>query len=320
MQTDIITSAQIKKLALETGFDVCGIGKAETVDETNSRRYTEWLANSYHADMDYMARNEEKRLAPTLLVDGCRSVVCVALNYYPKIKQDSNHPQFAYYAYGKDYHDVMNEMLYSLLNKLKSIDGTIEGRAFVDTAPLLERYWAKKSGIGFIGKNSMLIIPKRGSFYFLGELLINKELEYDSPIRLSCGNCTRCIDRCPTRAIVSPGVIDANRCISYQTIENKGVIDEKVAGKLVNCVYGCDICQLACPWNRYARPNSTEAFTPATPFFDLSLERMEEMTEDEYRAIFKGSAVKRAKYSGLKRNLETLKQYRNNNTGNNNVL
>lgn len=304
----MITSAQIKEYAYSLGFDACGICKAEEVEVEAQRHFEQWIANSYHADMGYMAKNEEKRLNPALLVEGARSIVCVALNYYPDVKQPEDYPQFAYYAYGKDYHDVVKAKLQKLYEYIQTIELSIEGRYFVDTAPMLERYWAAKAGLGFIGKNSLLIIPKMGSYFFLGELIINAELEYDSRLNLSCGNCTRCLDACPTKAIVLPKVVDANRCISYQTIENKGEINEEVIPLLNNRFYGCDICQQVCPWNRYSRPHKTEEFKPSSAFIGLSFERLENFTEEEYRQIFKGSAVKRAKCSGLKRNLEALKQ------------
>lgn len=304
----MITSIQIKEYAYSLGFDACGICKAEEIDVEDQGYFKQWISSSYYADMDYMAKNEEKRLNPTLLVEGARSVICVALNYYPEVKQPEEYPQFAYYAYGKDYHDVVKAQLQQLYNYIQSIEPSVSGRYFVDTAPVLERYWAAKAGVGFIGKNSLLIIPKKGSYFFLGELIINTELEYDSPLNLSCGNCTRCLEACPTKAIVRPKVIDANRCISYQTIENKGEISKDVIPALNNRLYGCDICQQVCPWNRYSRPHRTEEFKPTQDFVGLSYERLGNLTEEEYRQMFKGSAVKRAKYSGLKRNLEALKQ------------
>lgn len=304
----MITSTQIKEYARSLGFDACGICKAEPVDTDNQQYFQGWLNSSYQADMDYMARNEDKRLDPTLLVEGARSVICVALNYYPEKKQPEDHPQFAYYAYGKDYHDVVKAKLQQLFDYIRLVEPSAEGRPFVDTAPVLERYWAAKAGLGFIGKNSLLIIPKMGSFFFLGELIVNLELEYDTPLNLSCGRCTRCLDACPTKAIVQAKVVDANKCISYQTIENKGAISASVIPYLSNRFYGCDICQQVCPWNRYSRPHGTKKFDPSQAFPDLSYDKLDNLTEEEYRRIFKGSAVKRAKFNGLKRNLEALKQ------------
>lgn len=304
----MISSRQIKDYAYSLGFDACGICKAEPVDIEQQKHFKEWIDNSFHADMDYMARNTDKRSDPTLLVEGSQSVICLALNYYPEIKQPEEQPQFAYYAYGKDYHDIVKVKLQQLYDYIKSLNPLLEGRAFVDTAPVLERYWAAKAGLGFIGKNSLLIIPKKGSYFFLGELIVNLELEYDTPLSLSCGNCTRCIDACPTKAIVEPKVVNAKRCISYQTIENKGEIDDQIVPMLNNRFYGCDICQQVCPWNRYAKPHKVEEFKPSQSFLSLSYERLENLTVEEYQRIFKGSAVKRAKYAGLKRNLDALKQ------------
>lgn len=298
---------QIKDFAHSLGFDACGICKAESITDAEKQYAKAWLNNGYQADMHYMENHFDKRCDPTLLVEGAKSVICVALNYYPEQKQAETHPQFAYYAYGKDYHDVMKDKLNKLFDYIKSLIPNIEGRAFCDTAPVLERYWAAKAGIGFIGKNSLLIIPKKGSYFFLGELIVDVELEYDTPLSLSCGNCTRCLDACPTKAIVEPKVINANRCISYQTIENKGEIGETIIPDLNNRFYGCDICQQVCPYNRYARPNKTPEFAPSEAFLSLSLERLESLSIEEYQHVFKGSAVKRAKYSGLMRNLKALK-------------
>lgn len=303
----MITSRQIKDYASSLGFDACGICKARFVGEEESRHVQRWIDNAYHADMEYMARNTDKRCDPTLLVENARSVVCVAMNYYPDKKQPEINPQFAYYAYGKDYHGVVKDKLQQLFSYIKELCPETGGRCFVDTAPVLERYWAAKAGLGFIGKNSLLIIPKKGSYFFLGELIIDIELEYDSPLSLSCGSCTRCMDACPTRAIVSPKEVDSSKCISYQTIENKREIDEAVKPNLNNCIYGCDICQQVCPWNRYAKPHNTPAFNPNESFMDLSFQRLEELTVEEYQQIFKGSAVKRAKFTGLMRNLDALK-------------
>ncbi len=301
-------SRKIKDYAYSLGFDACGICKAEPIEVEVQQHFKDWISHSYHADMDYMARNTEKRCDPTLLVEGSRSVISVALNYYPETKQLQENPQFAYYAYGKDYHDVVKNKLQRLLDYIKSLEPETEGRPFVDTAPILERYWAAKAGLGFIGKNSLLIIPKKGSYFFLGELIINLELTYDTPLNLSCGNCTRCLDACPTSAIVKPGVVNASKCISYQTIENRGEIDEHVIPKMNNRFYGCDICQQVCPWNRYSRPHQTAEFNPSQAFLDLSFDRLDNLSVEDYQKIFKGSAVKRAKFTGLKRNLEALRQ------------
>ncbi len=308
----MIDSQQIKEYAYSLGFDACGICKADEVDIENQSYFKDWLDESFHADMDYMSRNEEKRFNPSLLVEGARSIISVALNYYPDVKQSQEHPQFAYYAYGKDYHDVVKYKLQLLFDYISSFDPSLQGRLFVDTAPVMERYWAVKAGLGFIGKNSLLIIPKKGSYFFLGELIINLELAHDTPLNLSCGNCTRCIDACPTSAIVKPKVVNSNRCISYQTIENKGEINASVIPLLNNRFYGCDICQQVCPWNRYARPHKTDEFKPSQALLDLSYDALGALTVERYQQIFKGSAVKRAKFDGLKRNLNALTQSKNN--------
>lgn len=303
-------SQQIKDYAYSLGFDACGICKAESVAEEDGVHFSDWLANGYHSGMGYMANNADKRLDPRLLVDGARSVICVALNYYPDRKQPDSHPQFAYYAYGKDYHEVMKSKLQSLYNYVRDLIPGVQGRFFCDTAPVLERYWAAKAGLGFIGKNSLLIIPKKGSYFFLGELIVDVELDYDRPLDLSCGRCTRCLDACPTKAIVAPKVVNADDCISYQTIENKGDIKPDVVKNMSNRYYGCDICQKVCPWNKYAQAHSTEEFVASEALMDLSFDRLGSLTVEEYQQIFKGSAVKRAKYAGLKRNLDALRIYR----------
>lgn len=299
-------SQQIKNYAISIGFDACGICRAETIDENDEAYYLQWITDRYEADMSYLARNVEKRINPTLLVENAKSIISIALNYYPQEKQPSHVPQFAYYAYGLDYHDIVKQKLQQLLDYIKILLPETEGRAFCDTAPVLERYWAAKAGLGFIGKNTLLIIPKKGSYFFLGELIINQELIYDSPLNLSCGRCTRCLEACPTKAIEKPHLLNANKCISYQTIENKTEIDESIKPLLSNRIYGCDICQQICPWNRYSKPHTTKEFIPKQAFLMLDKNSLEEMSVEDYQYIFKGSAIKRAKYSGLRRNLEAL--------------
>lgn len=305
--TPLSFSQKIKDKSKSLGFDACGICKAEQVDKDTTSHLQKWLDNGYYAGMEYLTRNTDKRNNPRLLSENAKSVICVALNYYPEEKQPLNSPQIAYYAYGKDYHEVVKAKLHALLDYIKELYPNVTGRAFVDTAPVLERYWAAKAGLGFIGKNSLLIIPKKGSYFFLGEIIIDIELEYDKPINISCGNCTRCIDACPTCAIEKPYIINSNRCISYQTIENKGEIDENIIPVLNNNLYGCDICQKVCPWNRFATPHSTKDFEPSDELLNIDQESLKKMTEEDYRRVFKGSAVKRAKYSGLMRNLKALK-------------
>jgi|SRR5690554_530970 epoxyqueuosine reductase len=301
-------SEEIKKEALRLGFDACGISRANNSGE--EERYMKWIADNWHADMNYMARNIDKRVDPRLLVEGAKSIISVALNYYPHNKQATNAPQFAYYAYGKDYHDVIKGKLKELFEFILGRQPNISGRYFSDSAPVLERFWAAQAGIGFVGKNSLLIIPGRGSFFFLGELIIDVKLDYDKPIPENCGSCTRCIDGCPTAAIEEPYRVNANRCISYQTIENRGEISSYVAPRLKNYVFGCDICQKVCPWNRMSTPHNTLEFMPNDSFMKLDLKKMLDMDEEEYREIFRGSAVKRTKFSGLKRNVIAVSKTR----------
>ncbi|MFR9165798.1 MAG: tRNA epoxyqueuosine(34) reductase QueG [Dysgonomonas sp.] len=298
-------SRLIKQFAVQVGFDVCGITKAEDVgNEKDVLRL--WLDRGYNAEMGYMANYFDKRCDPTLLVEGAKSIICVALNYYPEVKQNLENPQFAYYAYGKDYHDVIKEKLRKLFNYLLSLVPNLSGRFFCDTAPVLERHWATKSGIGFIGKNGMLIIPHKGSYFLLGELIVDVELEYDRPMKQLCGNCTKCIDACPTNALEKPYLLNSNKCISYQTIENKGEISFDVKSNLNNKVFGCDICQQVCPWNRFAKPTSVGEFIPKQDLLDITGEKLLNMTPDGFNVLFKGSAVKRAKYCGLKRNMQAI--------------
>lgn len=299
---------QIKDFAVSLGFDACGICRAESVDEVEKAHFEQWVSDGYQSGMDYMARNADKRTDPTLLVEVAKSIICVALNYYPEEKQPLHAPQFAYYAYGKDYHDVMKDKLNRLFAFIGTLSDGIEGRVFCDTAPVMERYWAAKAGLGFIGKNTLLIIPKKGSYFFLGEIILNLDLEYDKPLSLSCGKCTRCLDACPTGALEKPHLLNANKCISYQTIENKGEIACDIKPLLNNRMYGCDICQLVCPWNRYSRPHKTDELKPNSEFLSLDYTSINNMKVEDYQRIFKGSAVKRAKHSGLMRNIKALSE------------
>lgn len=300
-------SQQIKAYALELGFDACGFSKAEHVGGEESR-LRNWLDAGFNAGMGYMENHFEKRCNPVELIEGARSVISLALNYYPREFQTPSVPQIAYYAYGKDYHEVMKVKMQKLFDYIKSLFPDVSGRIFCDTAPILERYWAAKSGIGFIGKNTMLILPGKGSYFFLGELMLDIDLDYDSPLEFSCGKCERCLIACPTKSLELPYILNAEKCISYQTIENKNDIDENIAPLLGNCFYGCDICQKVCPWNKFSKANNTPEFSPSENILKLTVEELEIMTETDYQRIFKGSAMKRAKYSGLKRNLESLKK------------
>ncbi|MEA4951014.1 MAG: tRNA epoxyqueuosine(34) reductase QueG [Petrimonas sp.] len=298
-------SEEIKQYALSLGFDACGICRAEESEQ--EANYMRWLSEECHAGMSYLERNVDKRMDPGLLVEGARSIISVALNYFPHRFQHENAPKFAYYAYGEDYHDIVKGKLSRLFDFIKLRFPDVSGRYFSDSAPVLERFWAARAGLGFVGKNTLLIIPGKGSYFFLGELIIDLELDYDSPVSQNCGRCRRCLDACPTGAIEKPHWLNARKCISYQTIEKKGNISPEIIPRLSNNVYGCDICQIVCPWNRYARPHNTPGFNPSDEFLSLDYEGLQEMDEDTYRRIFRKSAVKRAKFAGLKRNVTAWK-------------
>ena len=298
-------SEEIKQYALSLGFDACGICRAEESEQ--EVHYRRWLLEECHAGMGYLERNIDKRMDPRMLVEGAKSIISVALNYFPHRFQHEDAPKFAYYAYGEDYHDIVKGKLSRLFDFIKLRFPGVSGRYFSDSAPVLERFWAARSGLGFVGKNTLLIIPGKGSYFFLGELIVDLELDYDSPVSQNCGKCRRCLDACPTGAIEKPHWVNARKCISYQTIENKGEISPEIVPRLSNNVYGCDICQIVCPWNRYARPHNTPGFNPSDEFLSLDYERLQEMDEETYRRIFRRSAVKRAKFAGLKRNVTALK-------------
>ena len=298
-------SEEIKQHALSLGFDACGICRAEESEQ--EVHYRRWLLEECHAGMGYLERNIDKRMDPRMLVEGAKSIISVALNYFPHRFQHEDAPKFAYYAYGEDYHDIVKGKLSRLFDFIKLRFPGVSGRYFSDSAPVLERFWAARSGLGFVGKNTLLIIPGKGSYFFLGELIVDLELDYDSPVSQNCGKCRRCLDACPTGAIEKPHWVNARKCISYQTIENKGEISPEIVPRLNNNVYGCDICQIVCPWNRYARPHNTPGFNPSDEFLSLDYERLQEMDEETYRRIFRRSAVKRAKFAGLKRNVTALK-------------
>src|SRR5690554_5220537 len=298
-------SEEIKQHALSLGFDACGICRAEESEQ--EVHYRRWLLEECHAGMGYLERNIDKRMDPRLLVEGAKSIISVALNYFPHRFQHEDAPKFAYYAYGEDYHDIVKGKLSRLFDFIKLRFPGVSGRYFSDSAPVLERFWAARSGLGFVGKNTLLIIPGKGSYFFLGELIVDLELDYDSPVSQNCRKCRRCLDACPTGAIEKPHWVNARKCISYQTIENKGEISPEIVARLSNNVYGCDICQVVCPWNRYARPHNTPELNPSDEFLSLDYEGLQEMDEETYRRIFRRSAVKRAKFAGLKRNVTALK-------------
>ncbi|WP_346320305.1 tRNA epoxyqueuosine(34) reductase QueG [Chitinophaga sp. YIM B06452] len=305
MRTPEQNTLLIKQKARSLGFDHCGIAKAEQLTE-DAYRLEQWLQRGMHGSMQYMENYFDKRIDPRLLVDGAQSVITLLLNYFPARAQQPEAPKVAKYAYGKDYHDVIREKLNTLLAELRAEIGDIQGRGFVDSAPVLERSWAQRSGLGWIGKNGNLIHKQAGSFFFIATLIVDIPLVYDGPAGDYCGSCTRCLDACPTGALVSPTVVDGSRCISYYTIELKDMlIPSDMQGKFENWMFGCDICQDVCPWNRFSRPNTE--FTPIPEILNFSTAQWEEMTEEEFRRIFAKSPLKRSKYAGIRRNLKFLK-------------
>ncbi len=295
----------IKKEAQNLGFYRCGISKAEYLKD-ESQKYKSWLSKGFHAGMQYMENHFEKRLDPTKLIEGAKSIISLLYPYYPQQLQNPETPVISKYAYGKDYHYVIKEKLEALFDFINKNITEISGRYFVDSAPVPEKVWAQKAGLGWIGKNSNLI-TKKGSFFFISELIIDVDSEYDAPAENHCGSCTKCIDACPVNAIVEPYVIDSNKCISYLTIENKGDIPEHFKDKFRNRVFGCDICQDVCPFNNKAVIHNENQFIPHPELLEMNRDDFENMTKEEFNKIFKDSAVKRAKFSGFKRNLDFLK-------------
>lgn len=301
-------SLLIKKLAKEYGFSFCGISEAQFL-ENEAKALEKWLKNGYHGKMQYMENYFDKRLNPQLLVPGAKSVISLMYNYFTDKKQtEYDVPLISKYAFGKDYHLVIKEKLNQLFEKIKNEIGNTEGRVFTDSAPVMERAWAARSGLGWIGKNTLLINKSSGSFYFLAEIICDLNLEPDLPMKDHCGTCTACIDSCPTNAILPEKVIDSNRCISYLTIEYKDELPIDLRGKFENRVFGCDICQDVCPWNSFSKPHSESQFNASDYFLNLTKNDWLEMNEDIFNKIFKNSAVKRTKFKGLKRNIEFLKK------------
>jgi epoxyqueuosine reductase len=302
-------SQLIKAEAMRLGFMACGISKADFLADEAPRLET-WLNNNHHGEMAYMENHFDKRLDPRLLVPDAKSVVSLTLNYFTEEKQfDPNSPKISKYAYGTDYHTVIKEKLQALLAFITDKIGEVSGRCFVDSAPVMDKAWAQKSGLGWRGKNSNLISKNAGSFFFLAELIIDLPLEYDQPFTADhCGSCTRCIDACPTAAITAPYVVDGSRCISYLTIELKNEIPTEFKGKMENWMFGCDICQDVCPWNRFSTPHEEPNFKPALDLLQLNTNELTEMTDEVFKKVFKNSAVKRTKFSGLKRNIDFLKE------------
>ncbi len=297
-------SKSIHTKALELGFAACGFSRAEELPE-DAQRLRVWLDKAYHGRMGYMTNHFEKRCDPTLLVEGSKSVISLLYNYYTdKQQSDPEAPVISKYAYGRDYHFVMKEKMNLLFDFINTEFGPVDGRAFVDSAPVLDRAWAKRAGLGWIGKNSMLISRKAGSFVFIGELILDLELEYNQvPEGDFCGSCTRCIEACPTDAILSNRTLDAQKCISYQTIENKGDIDPGLEGKFSNRFFGCDICQDVCPWNRTPLLHSEPAFMPSEGLMEMTKNDWSKLNREQYLKLFKESPVKRAGFDKLKGNI-----------------
>lgn len=309
MKPTLTFTQQIKDEAQRLGFSACGVAKADRVSDEQAGHLKQWLDQGQNAGMDYMNNYFEKRIDPRLLMEGLRSIVSVAMNYAPAHRLPDDEPQIAAYALGKDYHDVMKKKLFQLAAFVEQQVGeSLVYRVFVDSGPVLERYWAVQAGLGWIGRNRLLIIPKAGSEFFLGELFLNIPLDYDRPQPNRCGKCHQCIDHCPTHALSPDGGFDANHCLSYQTIENRGPLSDEAKAAMGDFIYGCDRCQQACPWNRFATPNNTPEFQPTDELLSMTEEKWEHLSIEDYRRLFKGSAVKRAKYEGLMRNIRGRKQ------------
>lgn len=297
----------IKAEAARLGFMSVGVSKAEFL-EKEAPRLERWLKEERHGKMGYMENHFDKRLDPTKLVEGSKSVISLLLNYYPEQKQRPDTYKISKYAYGTDYHFVIKDKLKELLHYIREEIGEVDGRAFTDSAPVLDKAWAARSGLGWIGKNSNLLSKQVGSFFFIAELIIDLELEYDTPVTDHCGSCTACIDACPTDAIVEPYRVDGSKCISYFTIELKEELPTEMKGKFEDWSFGCDICQDVCPWNRFSKPHNEPLFNPHPDLLDMSKSDWEEITEETFRKVFKKSAVKRTKYTGLTRNIKFLSE------------
>lgn len=300
-------TALIKAEAKRLGFMSCGISKAGFLEE-EAPRLEQWLTNNMHGEMRYMENHFDKRLDPTKLVEGSKSVISLLLNYYPSEIQKEDSYKISKYAYGTDYHFVIKHKLKELLYYIQSEIGEVGGRAFVDSAPVLDKAWAVKSGLGWMGKHTNVLSKKTGSFYFIAELIIDLDLEYDMPVTDHCGSCTACIDACPTQAIVEPYKVDGSKCISYFTIELKEAIPEVVKGSFDDWMFGCDVCQDVCPWNRFSKSHSEPLFDPNPKLLEYSKKDWEEITQEVFSEVFKKSAVKRTKYTGLLRNIQFLKE------------
>ncbi len=296
----------IKTEAKRLGFLSCGVSEANFLEE-EAPRLEQWLQQGMHGEMGYMENHFDKRLDPRLLVDGAKSVVSLLLNYYPGQAQTEDAYKISKYAYGQDYHHVIKSKLQALQEFISEEIGEVQGRAFVDSAPVLDKAWAAKSGLGWMGKHSNLLTQQVGSFYFIAELIIDLELEYDTPVTDHCGTCTACLDACPTQAIVEPYVVDGSKCISYFTIELKDEIPNTMKGSFDDWMFGCDVCQDVCPWNRFSKPHNEPLFNPQPELLSMTKADWEEITEEVFKKVFQKSAVKRTKYQGLKRNIHFLK-------------
>ena len=300
-------TAIIKNKALELGFMFCGISKADFL-EKEAKQLDLWLKSGKHGKMSYMENHFDKRLDPRLLVDDAKTVVSLLLNYYPSEVQEKDAPKISKYAYGEDYHFVIKEKLKELFAFIQDEIGEVGSRVFVDSAPVMDKAWAQKSGLGWVGKHTNIIHPKHGSFFFIAELILDLELEPDGPIKDYCGTCTKCIDACPTDAIVQPYVVDGSKCISYLTIELKDeLLPTEFKGKMENWAFGCDICQDVCPWNRFSKPNNEPRFNPHENLLKMNKADWEDLTQEIFQELFRKSAVKRTKFDGLKRNIDFLK-------------
>ena len=297
----------IKSSAKSLGFDYCGIAKAGRLDE-DAKRLESWLNKGFQGKMNYMENYFDLRVDPAKLVPKAKSVITLLLNYFPSEVQRRDAPQVSKYAYGKDYHEVIREKLKIFLQLIKDNIGDVHGRGFADSAPVLEKAWAQKSGLGWVAKNGNLITKEYGSFFFIATLIVDLELEYDDPfVKDYCGTCTRCIDTCPTDAILDDKIIDGSKCISYFTIELKDMlIPDKMKGQFANKMFGCDICQDVCPWNRFSKPTREKAFTPIPQILNFTTSDWEDLTEESFKIIFKDSPLKRSKYAGIKRNLKFI--------------
>ena len=299
-------SAKIKELAREVGFLHCGISKAEFLED-EAPRLESWLSNAMHGQMRYMENHFDKRLDPRLLVPGAKSVVTLLFNYYTATKQsDPGAPKISMYAYGEDYHFVVKRHMKTLVERIEAEIGAVEGRAFVDSAPVLDKAWAVRSGAGWMGKHTNVIRKQEGSYFFIAELIIDLELQPDAPVSDHCGSCTRCIDACPTGAIIKPYTVDGSRCISYFTIELKDAIPQAFKGTMDDWMFGCDICQAVCPWNRFAEEHTEPAFRPKEALLNMTRTDWVDLTQDVFRELFPKSAVQRTGYEGLMRNVRFL--------------